>query len=71
MDLLQALRKAEAWMDKYDAVTGVSEGQYKGEPVLVVHVTSRELVDELPEEFEGHKVVVEVGGEFHALGGAR
>lgn len=65
MSILQALRKAEAWLDEHRGlVVGVGQGERNGKPVIIVHATDQSVAESLPASLDGYDVVVEVGGEF-------
>jgi len=64
MDILQTIRKAETWMDEFEGVIGVAQGERDGKVVVEVYVDDREVGKELPEELNGYPVVKIVSGEF-------
>lgn len=64
MDIVQTIRKAEAWMDERDGVIGVAQGERNGRPVVEVFVRDKETGESLPEELDGFPVVPVVSGEF-------
>ena len=64
MDIVQSIRKAEAWMDERDGVIGVAQGERDGRPVIEVFVRDKETGDNLPGELDGYPVVPVVSDEF-------
>lgn len=66
---IEAVQEAhtEAWM-AIPGVVGTGIGRCDGEPCIVVYATERteRLEAELPDEVEGHRVRVEVTGQFRA-----
>ena len=66
MSIVQAVHKAESWMDEFDGVTGVAQGEKDGKQVITVYITRKEVADELPDEFEGYQVVTQLSDEFHS-----
>jgi len=64
MDISRTIRKAEAWMDEIEGVTGVGQGERDGQPVVEVYVRDRETARKLPAELDGHPVVTTVTDEF-------
>ena len=51
------------------SVVGVGEGVYKGNPCIKVFVSkkTRKLEKKIPENLEGHPVIIEETGEIWAL----
>lgn len=64
MDILKAIRKAEVWMDEYEGVISVSEGEKHDKKVIVVYIKYPEIKEKLPDIFEGFEVVTELSDEF-------
>jgi len=64
MGIVEAVHKAESWMDTYDGVTSVAQGEKDGQAVISVFVTRKEVAKELPDQFEGFTVVPEISDEF-------
>lgn len=64
MDISHTILKAEAWMDEFDGVTGVAQGERDGRAVIEVYVRDRETAEKLPAELDGHPVVATVTDEF-------
>jgi len=64
MDILQTIRKAEAWMDEFEGVIGVAQGERDGKVVVEVFVDAGEVGKQLPEELDGYPVLTIVSGEF-------
>ena len=66
MNIMTALQKAEAWLDKIEGVEGIAQGESNGEDCITVFVSSPEAKEKIPEEFHGYTVVIEVAGQFEA-----
>ncbi len=66
MDILDSIRKAEAWMDEYSSVQGVSQSVRDDKDVIVIHITDRRLLSSFPAELDGYPVVVELDDGFVA-----
>ncbi len=64
MDISRTILKAEAWLDEFEGVTGVAQGERDGKPVVEVFVRDRETAEMLPAELDGHPVVTTVTDEF-------
>lgn len=64
MDISRTVRKAEAWMDEFEGVIGVAQGERDGKAVVEVFVRDRETAEMLPTELDGHPVVATVTDEF-------
>lgn len=61
-------RKFEKRLFAIEGVVGVGMGQsVAGEDAIIVYVRDRSVVSELPNEIDGHTVVVEVTGDIDAL----
>lgn len=68
MDIDDALRDAERWLDEIDGVEGVARGKTEGDDCITVFVSSRSTAGEIPQSLHGYPVVVEEAGTFHAGG---
>ena len=66
MDILHTIRKAEAWMDEIEGVSGVAQGERDGQVVVEVYVRDHETAARLPSELDGYPVVATVTDEFTA-----
>ena len=70
-DELRAIKQRHsAHLLQQKGVSGVGiEEDEKGNPILVVHITSDDLgvPDRLPEEIEGHRIVYRQSGPFRKL----
>lgn len=64
MKISNVIRKAEAWMDEIEGVTGVTQGERDGRIVVEVFVRDRETAEKLPIALDGYPVVVTVTGGF-------
>lgn len=64
MDIVDTIRKAEAWMDELDGVIGVAQGERDGRPVVEVFVRDKEAGKELPDELDGYSVVPVLSDDF-------
>ncbi len=53
----------------YADVTGVAEGAHEGRPCIKVYLSQDNPLTrlELPEELNGHPVVIEITGSFNKL----
>ena len=51
-------------------VVGIAQGEYEGEPCIKVFTAKKspELLEQIPQLLNGYRVIVEVTGEFRALG---
>ena len=58
----------ERWM-ALAGVVGTALGEFEGQPCIKVFAAEKtpELLAEIPESVEGHRVIVEETGEFRAL----
>jgi hypothetical protein len=65
-DVLQ--EHAQRWM-AIPGVTGAAIGASEGRPCIIIFVCQKteDLMAVLPEQIEGHRVVVEESGAFRAL----
>ncbi|MDX1577116.1 MAG: hypothetical protein R3266_01475 [Gemmatimonadota bacterium] len=50
-----------------DGVSGVGIGAHGGEPCLKVYVSKEASGENIPNRYEGHRVLVVGGGPFRAL----
>ena len=66
MDIAEALRKADSWLDEIEGVEGVAQGKVGKDDCITVFVSQEEAAEKLPSTFHGFKVVVEHTGAFHA-----
>ena len=64
MDIVDTIRKAEAWMDEREGVIGVAQGERDGKPVVEVFVRDKKAGEDLPDELDGYAVVPVVSDEF-------
>ncbi len=64
------LREYSSILMELTGVTGTAQGEYNGEPCLKVFAAKKspELLEQIPELLGGYRVIVEVTGEFRALG---
>lgn len=64
MDIVDTIRKAEAWMDEREGVIGVAQGERNGQPVVEVFVRDAQAGAALPDELDGYKVVPVQSDDF-------
>ena len=52
------------------SVVGIAQGEHDGEPCIKIFTAKKspELLEQIPELLGGYRVIVEVTGEFRALG---
>ncbi len=65
-DFAETLRKAEAWLDEIEGVGGVAQGKKGEADCITVFVTLKEAAEKIPNDLDGHPVVVEFTDEFAA-----
>ena len=66
MDIAEALRKAEAWLDEIEGVEGVAQGKTGENDCITVLVSLTEAAKKIPSNFHGYKVVIDNTDSFHA-----
>ncbi|MCX2744309.1 hypothetical protein OO013_10550 [Mangrovivirga sp. M17] len=66
-DIKTAINKATKWMDEYEGVEGVAEGNKGGRQCITVFVSNEEIKNKLPKEVDGYPVKVEVTDSFNAI----
>lgn len=55
MDIDDALRDAERWLDEIDGVEGVARGKTEGDDCITVFVSSRSTAGEIPQSLHGYR----------------
>ncbi|QCK15038.1 hypothetical protein [Mangrovivirga cuniculi] len=66
-DIKTAINKATKWMDEYEGVEGVAEGNKGGKQCITVFISDEKIKSKLPEEVDGYPVVIEVSDQFNAI----
>ena len=67
MEITDALREAEAWMDEIDGVEGVAQGKHDDEDCITVFVSTEAAARKIPDRLHGYKIVIDHSGAFDAL----
>ena len=67
MEFDEAMQRARRWIDEYEWVHGIAEGEEDGERCISVFVSDVGKTDELPERLGPFRVTLEESGPFHAL----